>query len=315
MTEQLAIGVDVGGTKIGFALINRAGRVRAEMRQPTPVAAGAQAVIDQIAAGIQHLLDAATQPVTGIGIGFPGHIDRAAGVVRQSSNLRWRDDVPLRAEIHQRLNTDHPIWLGIDANANVLGEWYFGAAQGCQNVIFITIGTGLGGSAIVGGQLLQGANDYAMEVGHVQLDANGRQCPCGMRGCPEMYVSGIGFRAGVQEHLPTYPQSVLAGIDDISPAHILRAARAKDDLALAVIHEAQEWLLRTLVFCVSLFNPELIVIGGGLGLAAADFFIVGTEAQIVQRTLPMSRHKLRVVASQVNNSAIGAACLVWHELA
>jgi glucokinase len=314
MAKPLAVGVDVGGTKIGFTLIDRSGDVQAASRMPTPVAEGVDAVLDQIAAGIRAMLDAAAQPIVGIGIGFPGHIDLVAGVVRQSSNLGWWDDVPLRDAIRQRLQTNYPIWLGIDANANVLGELYFGAAQGYRDVIFVTIGTGLGGSAIVGGKLVLGTNDYAMEIGHVQLDADGRQCRCGMRGCPEMYVSGIGLLAGVRERASELSDSLLHVIEKIEPKHVLEAARIGDNLALSVMNEARDWLFRTLAYTVALFNPELLIIGGGLGLAAADFFVDGAYSQIARRTVSMSHHNLRVRASQVTNSAIGAACLVWHEL-
>ncbi len=314
MNGQLAVGVDVGGTKIGFTLIDRDGTVQAAARMPTPVSEGPQAVMDRIAAGIRDLLANTSRPLAGIGIGCPGHIDLAAGIVHQASNLNWQENVHLRAGIAQRLGLETPIWLGIDANANALGELYFGAARGHRDVLFVAIGTGLGGSAIVGGKLMPGANDYAMEIGHVQLDPNGRQCPCGMRGCPEMYVSGIGLVAGVREHAPQHPDSPLTRIAELSPAHIVEAARAQDELALTVMREAQAWLFRTLAYSVALFNPELLVIGGGLGLAAADFFIHEAHAHIARRTVPMSRHNLRVVESQVNNSAIGAASLVWHAL-
>ena len=314
MTNQLAIGVDVGGTKIAFTRIDSAGNVQAASHGPTGPGDGVDAILDRIAEGIQPLLDTAAQPIAGIGIGCPGHIDLEAGIVRQASNLNWWHDVPLRDEIRRRLNIDCPIWLGIDANANALGELYFGAAQGYQNVIYVAIGTGLGGSAIVGGKLVLGANDYAMEIGHVQLDAHGRKCRCGMCGCPEMYVSGLGLMAGVRERVSELANSSLMVIEGIEPEHVLEAARAGDELALRVMHEARDWLFRTLAYCVSLFNPELLVIGGGLGLAASDFFIDDALGQIAQRTIPMSRHNLRVLASQVNNSAIGAACLVWHQL-
>jgi glucokinase len=148
----------------------------------------------------------------------------------------------------------------------------------------------------------------------VQLDADGRLCPCGMRGCPEMYVSGLGLRAGVREHAAAYPHSALAQVAEPSTEHIVAAARAQDALALAVMDEARDWLFRTLAYCTSLFNPALLVIGGGLGLAAPEFFIRDAQEQIARRTVPMSHHTLRVQAAQVTNSAVGAACLVWHAL-
>ena len=312
MTEQLAIGVDIGGTKIGFALIDKQGQSLATYRLPTNPSEGSNAVLDRVAQGVHFLLKDAAGLVTGIGIGCPGQVNAATGIVHQAGNLGWFE-VPLRAGVRQRLNIDLPIWLDIDANANALGEMYFGAAREYQDFICITIGTGLGGSAVAGGQLVIGANSYAMEIGHIGLDPNGRHCvACGMRGCPEMYVSGNGLLAGVREHLPDYPQSSLAQIGEPTTAQILAAARAKDGLALTVMAEAAEWLYKVLACCTSMFNPALLVIGGGLGHAASDFFVEGLKEQIFKRTVPMSHQGLEILQSQVNNSAVGAACLVWH---
>ena len=314
MAEQLAIGVDIGGTKIGFALIDQQGQLLATHRLPTNPSEGSDAVLDRVAQGTNFLLKAADRRVTGIGIGYPGHVDAETGIVQQSGNLGWLK-VPLRAGVSQRLDLDLPIWLGIDANANALGEMYFGAAHAYRDFIYVAIGTGLGGSAVIGGELVLGANAYAMEIGHIGLDVNGRHCiACGMRGCPEMYVSGMGLLAGVNEHLPEYPQSSLAKIAQPSTVQILAAARAQDELALTVMTEATEWLYKVLACCTSMFNPALLVIGGGLGHAAADFFIEGLKEQIFKRTVPMSHQGLEVLESQVNNSAVGAACLVWHGL-
>jgi glucokinase len=312
MTEQLAIGVDIGGTKIGFALINEQGQCLATHRLPTNPAEGVDAVLDRVAQGIRFIMKEADRSVTGIGIGCPGHINTETGIVQQAGNLGWFE-VPLRAGVGQRLNIDLPIWLGIDANANTLGELYFGAAREYQDFIYVAIGTGIGGGAVVNGELVLGANSYAMEIGHIGLDINGRHCTvCGMRGCPEMYVSGVGLLAGAREHLPDYPQSSLIHTTELSTVHILAAARAQDELALAVMAEATEWLYKVLICCTSMFNPALIVIGGGLGHAAPDFFIDGLKEQIFKRTVPMSHQGLKILESQVNNSAIGAACLVWQ---
>ncbi len=313
MAEELAIGVDIGGTKIGFVLIDKQGQSLATYRLPTNPSEGTEAVLDRVGQGIRFLLKETDRPVAGIGVGYPGYVNPKTGIVQQSSNIGW-SEIPLRAAVSQRLDIDFPIWLGIDANASALGEMYFGAARNYQDFVYATIGTGLGGGAVVGGELLLGANSYAMEIGHIALDIHGRRCVCGMRGCPEMYVSGVGLLAGFREHLPDYSQSALAKIAEPSTAQILEAARAQDELALVVMTEATEWLYKVLVCCVSLLNPALLVIGGGLGHAASDFFIQGLKVQILKRTIPMSHKGLEILESQVSNSAVGAACLVWHGL-
>lgn len=309
---QFAIGVDIGGTKIGFTLINRQGRSLADFRIPTNPSEGAETVLDRVAEGIASLLNQANGPVEGIGVGYPGYIDPQSGNALHSSNLGWAE-IPLRKGIQQRLDSSHSIFVGIDANAGTLGELYFGAARDFQDFVYVTIGTGLGGGAVVSGELLLGRNAYAMEVGHFSLDKAGRLCRCGLRGCPEMYASGIGLLAGVREHVPDFPQSILVEVAKLSTARILAAARAHDELALVVMDEAIEWLCKVLVCCVSFLNPALLVIGGGLGHAAADFFIDGVKERIVNRTVPMTHRHFEVRESQVSNSAVGAACLVWHQ--
>lgn len=311
MKDRLAIGVDIGGTKIAFALVNEDGQVLAEHRLPTLADEGAEAVFDRVAEGIHYLLEQAGEQAAGVGIGCPGHLNPYTGVVHNATNLAWRE-VPLLDGVRQRV--DLPVWVQKDTNGGAMGEMYFGAARGCQDFVYLAVGTGLGGSAVVDGELLLGARYMAMEVGHMPFNPTGRLCRCGMRGCPEMYVSGIGLLAGVREHLPEYSDSVLANSTDLTTAVILDAARAGDALALAVLDEAVEWLVGVMVCCMDILNPTLFVIGGGLGRAGAEWFIEGAQQAFYRRVTPDFHQHIQVVAAQVANSAVGPACLVWHGL-
>lgn len=313
MKEKLAVGVDVGGTKIAFVLIDSHGKIQAEYQLSTLPQEGVEAVLDRITQGIDYLLPQADDDIAGVGIGCPGYIEIDKGVVRNAVNLYWTD-VPLVDEITQRLNQRFPIWLQKDANAAALGEMYFGAARGCQDFIYVAIGTGLGGSAIVNGEILMGANEYAMEIGHMPLNPQGRLCNCGLHGCAEIYVSKMGLLAGVHEYLSQYPESVLAKVDDdLNTQHIMDAARANDPLATRVMQEAGEWLCLVLTAGAAMFNPAMVVIAGGLGHAAADFLIEHARRELPHRTPYFTHQHLQIVESQISNSAIGAACLVWHE--
>src|SRR5438034_10221248 len=140
MGDRLAIGVDLGGTKIAFVLIDEHGRILADYHLPTGVADGPAAVIDRIGQGIQFLLARARQPVAGIGMGSPGHLNPTTGIVHNAVNLRW-NDVPLCTEVRQRLDLDLPIWLQKDTNAAVLGEMYYGAGRGFKDIVLVAIGT------------------------------------------------------------------------------------------------------------------------------------------------------------------------------
>lgn len=310
--DQLAIGVDIGGTKIALALVARSGAVLAERRLPTRPEDGAAAALDQIARGIGALRAEAPGPVAGVGIGCPGHVDPATGIVHYAVNLGW-EEVPLRDGLEARLGGAVPVWAHKDTNAAALGELTFGAARGCRDVIYLAIGTGLGGAALVGGQLASGLNAYAMEVGHLVLDPQGRACRCGLRGCAEMYVSGVGLLAGTREWAPSYPESPLAQrVNSISTRDIVAAFEAGDPLAGAVMDHAARTLGTVMSTCASLLNPERFILGGGLGHAAARFWIERGGEVFRAQVLPAAREGVTIVESTVPSSAVGASALVWH---
>jgi len=315
MSDSLAIGVDIGGTKIAFAQVNRAGAVLQSYRLPTPVSDGPDAVFAQVARGIQHLLAHAQQKqaIAGIGIGCPGHLNPQTGLVYKATNLYW-DEVNVLDGVRKHLSLDAPLWLQKDGNAAALGEMLFGAAQGYLDFVLITIGTGFGGGAVVAGELVEGADYSGMEIGHMPLDPRGRMCICGMHGCPEMYISGVGLLAGARAYLPQYPNSQLSHCDELSTSMILDAFAQDDPLALRLLDEMSDWLCSVMIACMGILNPGLFVIGGGLGHALFDFLSADVKRKLLERTRREIHRAVPVVESQVTNSAIGPACLVWHGL-
>ncbi len=309
-----AIGVDLGATKIAAALIDRSGQVVESSCIATAVAEGPEAVLERIAAQINALLERAPGTVDGIGIGSPGQVNPAEGVVRDAVNLGWRE-VHLVAGVRSRLECDMPIWIQKDTNAGALGEYFFGAARGCADLVYLTIGSGLGGGVITNGALVTGVTSSASEVGHLALDpTHGRQCACGLRGCAETVVSGPGLIAVTREHLAARTsRSSLRDRSDLTTAAVIDAARSGDELAITAFDQVGQWLGTVIAVCVAVLNPAAIVLGGGLGLAAFDWLAPAAEHELHRRVLAKSYQPLSIVKSHLTSSAIGAACLVWSK--
>jgi glucokinase len=314
MTESLAIGVDLGATKIAVALVSASGEALITHYTSTNAEDGWVAVLDCIALEIKSMLTKAEGHVVGIGIGTPGHVIPSEGIVRNAVNLGW-EEVNLISGIHHRLGDSLPIWIQKDTNASALGEFYFGAARGCPNFVYLSIGSGFGGGILSNGQILAGAGLQASELGHLSLDPAGRPCVCGLRGCVETVVSGPGLLTVAREYLKRGKQATsLQDSATLNSAEILTAALAGDDLALAVINELGSHLGMVMAICIAVLNPAMFVIGGGLGLAAYDLLMPSAWSALEQRVIASSYKDLRVVPSFLTSSAIGPSSLVWHAL-
>lgn len=318
----LAIGIDLGATKVAGALVNDHGEALAETRAQTQTAAGVKAgvapVVARIAEVVAQLLAQAPQisdePVAGVGIGTPGLVDGAAGIVRNAVNLGWTE-VALAAEVTQAIATQIgrtlPVWVENDANSQAVGEYIFGAGRGLDTFALVAIGTGLGGAILANGQLIAGATYTAAELGHLSLDPDGgRPCACGLRGCVETVVSGPGLVKTMQERIARDGQNTLTG--DFHAEEVVAAARQGDAVASAAITHTAQWLGMALATYVALLNPAAIIIGGGLGLSAFDLLVPTARAELARRALPQSHERLQIVPAQVVSSAVGAAALVWQ---
>lgn len=210
----------------------------------------------------------------GVGIGAPGPLDRAEGVVRVAPNLGWHD-VPLRQFVSDAVGL--PAALDNDANCATLGEWWLGAARGARYVVGLTIGTGIGGGLVLDGRLFHGASDVAGEVGHTTIAADGRRCGCGNLGCLEAYASGPAIAQRAREALEGSEPSAHWQIEGGDPANITaetvyRAAQSGDPLARLIVRETAEYLGTGVANLLNVFNPDLVVIAGGVTQAGEALF-------------------------------------------
>lgn len=252
----MILGIDIGGTTTKLGLVAE-GALVAQERIPTTGHADAQAFAEALARTAEALTKAARgEHPLAAGIGAPNGNHRT-GCIEQAPNLPWKEDVPLAAMLQQRLGL--PCTLGNDANAAAVGEWRYGAGQGCTDLLVVTLGTGLGSGLIVGGELLLGPYGNAGELGHMILLPDGRPCTCGRNGCLEAYVSIRGIRTTYAEHAS---DTLLLRDEGVRP--IAEAADQGDQAARATFEATARWLAIGLANAVALVPPQRIVLCGGI---------------------------------------------------
>jgi glucokinase len=313
MSDSLAVGIDLGATKIAGALITRTGEVLATEQIETNASAGFEAVVDRLAESIEMMQEVARGSIAGIGIGTPGQVDLNTGVVKDAVNLGWQT-VSLASSVKARVKREVPIWIQKDTNASALGEYVCGAARDCSDFVYLSLGSGLGSAAMANGRLVNGATNGS-DLGHWVIDPiEGRLCSCGLRGCAETVVSGPGLLMILRDLWQAQPdRSGWANQSDVTTSAVIEAAQTGDPSAHAALAKAAEWLGIVMAACVSVLNPLQIVLGGGLGLAAFDWLAPGAERELQRRVLPKGYAHLKIVRSELASSAIGAACLVWSD--
>lgn len=280
--ERYIIGVDVGGTNIVAGAMPFDGTAELAMRSlPTRSEEGAESVLARIAEMVEDVIrqtaaetGARREDFLGVGIGSPGPLDRARGVVIFTPNLGWRN-LPLRDEISRRVGL--PATLDNDANCATLGEWWCGAAKGHRNVVGLTIGTGIGGGLIMDGRLYHGSSDAAGEIGHATIDANGRLCKCGNYGCLEAYASGTAIARRAAEALAVDGNSqilrlVNGDMSRITAQTVYEAAKQEDPLALEIVRDTARFLGIGISNLLNVFNPDMVVIAGGVTQAGDALF-------------------------------------------
>jgi glucokinase len=279
--SKYLIGVDLGGTNIvAGALAEDGSDVLALRSEPTCADQGADAVVDRIVRIIDTVIaetiahtGARRDDVIGIGVGAPGPLDRARGIVVTTPNLGWTN-FPLRDVIAER--TRLPVRIDNDANCATLGEWWLGAARGANNVIGMTIGTGIGGGIILGGRLYHGSSDVAGEIGHATIDITGRRCKCGNYGCLEAYASGPSIadraREAISDDNCLMVRMVSGEVSRITAATVYEAAMQGDDVALDVVRETSRFLGAGIANLLNIFNPDVVVIAGGVTQAGETLF-------------------------------------------
>ncbi|MFL6073085.1 MAG: ROK family glucokinase [Mycobacteriales bacterium] len=316
---SLTIGIDIGGTNVKGGVVDEQGHILESYRRPTPstsVAETATAIVETVEAL------SANHPVTAVGLGAAGWIGVDRATVLFAPNLAWRDE-PLRDRIRDRLADRLPLPVVVenDANAAAWAEYKFGAAQGEAVVCLITLGTGIGGGLVIGGELFRGAYGIAPEFGHMRVVPDGRRCGCGNRGCWEQYASGKALIREAQDiatGAPLAAQRLLevAGgkIHRIDGPLIMKVALDGDAAARECFDEVGRWLGQGIADLASVFDPSCFVIGGGVAEAGA--LLLDPTRQQYAAALSGRGHRplARVVGAALGPSAglVGAADLARH---
>lgn len=257
------LGIDLGGTNLKGAVVTESGEIIKEVSFPTHAERGADSVADAIGELICAL--AAEKEIGGVGIGCPGTVDNASGEVVYACNLNWVH-YPLREKLKER--TGFAVELVNDANAAALGEAFTGAARGAHSAVILTLGTGVGGGAVIDGKLLTGYTGAASELGHMVIAEGGEQCSCGRRGCFESYASAAALVRMTKEAMAQHPESrmhELAALSGGVDGRVAFEAQKMGDAAGdAVVKKYIHFLALGVANIVNIFFPEVVALSGGV---------------------------------------------------
>jgi glucokinase len=308
VSDKRIVGIDLGGTKISTALADDTGRIIAQDYRKTDAAGGLAAVIDQMLDAARRVMAQAEVKASGVlavGIGAPGPVDFEAGVLVAPPNIPGLDRVPLKRMIEGELGVT--TYVDNDANAAALAEHRFGAGRGTEHMIYVTVSTGIGGGLILDGRLYHGAFGMAGEIGHITVVPHGPLCGCGNRGCLEALASGTSIareaRERVARGVPTLMADLAGGdLERITAKLVAEAANRGDAEARHILAEAMNCLGIGMATLVNLFNPELIVIGGGVTNIGEMLF--GPVRHAIDRhAFRIPAQAVRVVRAELGDNA------------
>jgi glucokinase len=310
------LAVDLGGTKICSALVNLKGQVIKQDMCLTMPDGGFERVADRILTSLKRVMPEGEQPA-GIGVAVPAYIDHCTDRIIFSPNLKWQD-VDLKKKIEDGLGI--PVWLDNDANLAALGEHRYGAGKGCNDLLYITVSTGVGGGLILGGKIYRGTFQGAGEFGHMIVDRNGPLCSCNNRGCLEALASGTAIKRDAQKLVNSGQGSrmlLLAGsVEKVDAWVVGQAALDGDPEAQAILDRAGRNLGVAIANVVNLLNPEVFIIGGGVIYGVGDLILNPVRDEAYKNTYPPYRKYLKIIpAGLMSQSGIlGAAALAWDHL-
>lgn len=317
--KRVALAVDIGGTKILAALISEAGDIISQENYLTLADEGVEAVIDRLLTAVNHALEKAKMrfsQLSGFGIATAGALDARRGIVTGSPNLPGWHNVPLRDIVAEKLGIQ--AYLINDASAAALGEYLLGAGVGVSNLIYITVSTGIGGGIIVNGKLYLGADGCAGEIGHMTVDLNGPRCSCGNTGCLEALASGTAVAREAVTRISRGEKSRITELvgdrlEQVDARIVGTAAKEGDALACDIIDKAANYLGIGLANLANIFNPELIIVGGGMS-RLGDMLLEPARRVVRERAFQLPAQSLSIVPSQLGDNAgvLGAAMYVFQ---
>lgn len=312
------IGIDVGGTNVKIALVDKSGKIIYSNSVPTYAKMGYEYTVNNIKQAIKDLMketNTTSKDIDGIGFDFPGQVDYKTGVVKLAPNIPGWVNVPIAQMIEEEFHI--PTRIDNDVRCAALGEMKFGAGKGCENFVCITVGTGIGSGLVINGQLVRGASNAAGEIGHIKLQMkDGLICGCGDTGCLEAYASGPSIVAMAQDYIKggkstKFREMAAAEGGEITPYMVAKAAEAGDPVAKRIFEIVGEYIGIGLTSVINLLNPEKVIIGGGVA-EAGDLLLNPIRKTIKERAMVVAGSAVEIVPAQLGNSAgvIGASMLI-----
>lgn len=313
--NKLRLGVDCGGTNLKLAVVKESGEIVRSRLEPIDFREPSAKVIDKIAKSIKNFLNQAKiKKVSSIGMGVAGDVDQANGIIRFSPNLNWRN-VALKEALIQKLKT--PVFIDNDANCAAWGAYCLDAKKDCDHLVCLTLGTGVGGGIVLNKKLYRGATGSAGEIGHMTVEIHGRACRCGNFGCLESMIGSWGLiqtaEEGLRKGLAPLLEKILHGSPkkELNPETIATAARKGDAYCQQLWKDAGEYLGAALSNLVNVFNPERIVLCGGVSKVGA-LLLDPTMHSLGRRAFATPAQKVKVTISQFDErlGVVGAALLL-----
>jgi len=315
--QNYLIGIDLGGTTCKLAIVDEAGDVYKKWAVPTDCKDGGQRIVPEIIASIQETLVAdgiSVEQITAIGMGSPGSVDRRNGTVSGAFNLNWIEEQPIKDQFERAFAV--PFHIENDANVAALGEKWRGSGNDQENVVFVTLGTGVGGGIICHDELVTGHHGCGGEIGHLYVTDNPIfKCTCGNSGCLEAVASATGMMRLAEEslkhtELDTALVGVMNGDATVTAKEIFDYAKAEDEFALQIVEAFCGYLGVACSHIANVLNPSKIIIGGGVS-AAGDFLLENIQKVYMRHVFPKAREKDVLVLATLENDAgiLGAAYL------
>ena len=313
--KKYSVGIDLGGTKILIALIEKeSGKVIHFVKKKTKKEKGAENIVRKMISGINELFEDSgvdLEEISSIGIAAAGQIDREHGIILGAPNLDCYD-LNLKEILEGEYNL--PVCLANDVEAATLGEMKFGAGKGVDDLVCVFVGTGVGSCIVKNGKIIQGATGTAGEIGHIIVDLNGRQCNCGAHGCLEAYASRSAIEKRIEGALKKGRHSVILDYleegKSITSSMIRKSIEREDELVTHCVDEASAYLSGGLASIINFINPKLIILGGGL-IEAVDYFYKKTIKDAKLKCLPVPATKIEFKKTALGDfsGVIGAAYL------
>lgn len=313
-TDHLVCAVDLGGTNLRAANIDRHGHIYERVRRATPASSKAEEIVSAIVTAARQCETAALNRganIRAVSVVVPGSFQAETGIVVNAPNIPSLPGFRLASALNAAL--DRPVLLENDANAAALGEMWQGAARDCKTIICLTLGTGVGGAIILDGELWRGVDGTAGEIGHASVEPfGGVKCKCGNTGCLEVYASATAIVRMTRELLARGIHSLLRSIprDELTSEEVYRAALAGDEVAFDVMCQLGIHLGVAMANLVNIFNPEMIVVGGGVA-AAWEEFAPHAHAEVMKRAFRAPAQRCKIVRAECGDDAglLGAAWL------